>query len=95
MNTPIFFSRVNGLVTVCGSDQLVSDYINLSVASPNTPVETSFGETLTGNNLSIYNMDPEEIVTAYKDTVGQLKAAFIFHIRNQQVSVEFCITYLL
>lgn len=85
VNTPIFFSRVNGLVTVSSSDQLVSDYMNISVMSPNTPIDSSFNEFATGNNLSIYNIDPEEILTAYKDTIGQLKAAFIFHIRNQQV----------
>ncbi|XP_018569025.1 nuclear pore complex protein Nup133 [Anoplophora glabripennis] len=94
VNTPIFFSRVNGLVTVSSSDQLVSDYMNLSMTAPNTPVETSFSEPVTGNNLSVYNMDPEEILTAYKDTVGQLKAAFIFHIRNQQAAYQDILTEL-
>ncbi|KAJ8925587.1 hypothetical protein NQ315_009427 [Exocentrus adspersus] len=88
VNTPIFFSRVNGLVTVSGTDQLVSDYMNLSMTGPNTPVEASFSESAAGNNLSVYNMDPEEVLSAYKDTVGQLKAAFIFHIQNQQSAYQ-------
>ncbi|KAJ8941363.1 hypothetical protein NQ314_010426 [Rhamnusium bicolor] len=85
VNTPIFFSRINGLVTVSSNEQLVGDYMNLSMMGTSIPVET-FSEMVGVNNLSVYNMDPDEIFNAYKDTVGQLKAAFIFHIRNQQSS---------
>ncbi|CAH1116722.1 unnamed protein product [Phaedon cochleariae] len=86
VNTPVFFSRLNGLVAVCTNDQ-ISDFLNQSTTS-NTPIETSFNESTAVNNLSMYNLDPEEIYNAYKDTVGQLKAAFIFHIRNQQSAYQ-------
>ncbi|KAJ8938499.1 hypothetical protein NQ318_005163 [Aromia moschata] len=79
---------LNGLVTVCSNEQLLGDYMNVSVTGPNTPVEMSMSDSTAVNNLSVYVMDPEEVVSAYKDTVGQLKAAFIFHIRNQQSACQ-------
>ncbi|XP_057660912.1 nuclear pore complex protein Nup133 [Diorhabda carinulata] len=85
INTPVFFSRINGLIAVCSNDQ-ISDFINQSMTS-NTPVETSFNETAV-NNLSVYVIDPQEIHSAYKDTMSQMKAAFIFHIRNQQSAYQ-------
>lgn len=47
-----------------------------------------FNETLAmqANNLTLYNLEPEDILTAQKDTVGQLKAAFLFHAKGQPVS---------
>lgn len=81
INTPIFFSRLNGLVAVASNEQ-IGDY---SVLTPGTPVETSFNESLAVNQLSVYNLDPEEMYNAHKDSLGQLKAALIFHIKNQQV----------
>lgn len=84
MNTPVFFSRLNGLIAVFGNEQ-IGDYLSQSLALATPPVETSFNDSFVTNNLSVYNIDPDEICNAYKDTVGQLKAAFIFHIRNQQV----------
>lgn len=86
INAPVFFSRINGLIAVCSNDQ-ISDFMNQSM-TPNTPVETSFNENLGINNLTVYNIDPEEIYNAYKDPIGQLKAAFIFHIRNQQSAYQ-------
>ncbi|XP_044263471.1 nuclear pore complex protein Nup133 [Tribolium madens] len=82
VNTPIFFSRNHGLVAIASND--MSNDLNLSLTCPNTPVDTSFNDNVVVNNLSIYNMDPEEISVVYKDTVSQLKAAFIFRIQNQE-----------
>lgn len=81
VNTPIFFCRNNGLVAV-SSNELGSDLTSLNLTS-NTAIETSFNESIVTNNLSVYNMDPEEICSSYKDTLSQLKAAFIFHLKNQ------------
>ncbi|KAG5890186.1 hypothetical protein JTB14_010650 [Gonioctena quinquepunctata] len=86
VNTPVFFSRINGLVAVCSNDQ-ICDFLN-QTAGPGTPVETSFNESVAVNNLSVYNIDPDEMYSAHKDTVGQMKAAFIFHIRNQQSAYQ-------
>lgn len=77
----MFFSRLNGLVAVYSNEQ-IGDYLSQSMTINTPPAETSF------NDLSVYNMDPEEICSAYRDTMGQLKAAFIFHVRNQQVHIE-------
>ncbi|XP_023018139.1 nuclear pore complex protein Nup133 [Leptinotarsa decemlineata] len=86
VNTPVFFSRLNGLVAVCGNDQ-ICDFLNQTAGS-GTPIETSFNESVAVNNLSVYNIDPDEIFNAHKDTIGQMKAAFIFHIRNQQSAYQ-------
>ncbi|XP_044746474.1 nuclear pore complex protein Nup133 [Coccinella septempunctata] len=79
VNTPIFFLKNNGLVSVIGSD--MSSDLNLSMA--NASLEQSMNETTGVNNLSVYHLDPMEIYNAYTDTLGQMKAAFIFHIKNQ------------
>lgn len=83
----IFFSRNYGLVCVYNNEDIGITDINLSLAtSTNTQAEASISETVAGN-LSLYTLDPEEIMAAYRDTLGQLKAAFIFHVQNQQVCV--------
>lgn len=85
VNTPIFFSRNHGLVSVSNNDPIVD--LNASMVSIGTPLETTFNESVAGN-LSVYNMDADELYNTYKDTVNQLKAAFIFHIKNQQVKLQ-------
>ncbi|CAH0552008.1 unnamed protein product [Brassicogethes aeneus] len=83
VNTPVFFSRNNGLVSVSGND-FAGDLLNLSVTACNTPLEGSFNESIAvTNNLSVYNMDPEEFAPTSLDTQGQLKAAFICHVQKQ------------
>ncbi|VEN43093.1 unnamed protein product [Callosobruchus maculatus] len=98
--TPVFFSKLHGLVSVCSntcaSGDQTADFLNHS--GPMTPTaESSFvNEALSTavNNLSVYNLDPEEVYNAYKDTVGQLKAAFIFHIKNQKSAYQEIISEL-
>lgn len=90
VNTPVFFSRLSGLVAVYGNEQ-IGDYLSQSMAIATPPTDTSFNDSFVANNLSVYNVDPDEIASAYKDTIGQLKAAFIFHIRNQQVIERYLI----
>lgn len=79
VNTPVFFSRIHGLVAVAGNE--MANDLNLSTS---ILAETSISDNVVVNNLSIYNMDPEEMSNTYKDTLSQLKAAFIFCIRNQE-----------
>lgn len=59
--------------------------LNASNVTINTPTDTSFTESAAGN-LTLYHLDPDDIYNAYKDTIGQFKAAFIFYIKKQQVS---------
>lgn len=84
VNTPIFFLKNNGLVSVIGSD--LSSDLNLSMA--NASLEQYVNETNGANNLSVYHLDPMEIYNAYTDTLGQIKAAFIFHIKNQMSACQ-------
>ncbi|XP_076262413.1 nuclear pore complex protein Nup133 isoform X2 [Rhynchophorus ferrugineus] len=77
---PLFFSRHYGLVSITSTSLDTS----ISFSAPVTSLETSFNDqSLAANNLSVYHMDPYEIYTAHRDTASQLKAAFIFHVKNQ------------
>lgn len=59
--------------------------LNVSMVSlNNTHIESSINESAIGN-LSVYNLDADEIYHAFKDTVSQMKAAFIYHMKKQQV----------
>lgn len=80
-NIPVFFSRNNGLIAVFANDSL-ADY-SLNVTSGTTKLDTSSIED--ANNLTLYHLDPDEIYSAMKDTESQMKAAFIFYAKNQQV----------
>lgn len=84
VNTPIFFSRNNGLVAVT-SNEFSAD-LNSSLMGPNASMDIN--DVTLGANLSVYNMDPMEIYNAFTDTKGQLKAAFIFHLKNQQSACQ-------
>ncbi|KRT80936.1 hypothetical protein AMK59_5243, partial [Oryctes borbonicus] len=80
----IFFSRNHGLISVCNNDDIGVTDMNLTAATmTSTQIDmTLMTDTLAGN-LSLYCLDPEEIISAYKDTLGQFKAAFIFHVQNE------------
>lgn len=79
MNTPIFFSRNHGLVSVSSNE--LND-LNLSLNATISVADVSVNEQNNGN-LTLYNLDPEDMLNAYKDTIGQLKAAFIFYVQNK------------
>ncbi|KAH1023482.1 hypothetical protein HUJ04_012680 [Dendroctonus ponderosae] len=82
LNVPIFFSRQHGLVSVIASD---ADRCTLGASSLvlDTGSGTDQSCSAGGQNLSLYQLDPHEIYTAHQQTDGQLKAAFIFHVKNQ------------
>jgi nuclear pore complex protein Nup133 len=88
-NIPLFFSRNHGLVCVTSSD-FEPDFLNSSVSSevfsPITASDASmsiFSPNVTNvGNLTMYDLDPEEIYDTSKDTVSQLKAAFIYHLKR-------------
>lgn len=84
---PIFFSRNHGLVCVYGNNDLGIPDLNLTTTTTNTQLDASLINETVAGNLSLYTLDPEEVMSAYKDTLGQLKAAFIFHVKNQQVRI--------
>ncbi|XP_001847396.2 nuclear pore complex protein Nup133 [Culex quinquefasciatus] len=94
-NTALFFSKIHGLVVVTPSDfEPNSEVFNSSVSSdvfnPNISVNDSVfisqsifaPATTNAGNLVLYDLDPEEISSADKDHVSQLKAAFIYHIKR-------------
>lgn len=101
-NTALFFSKIHGPVVVTPSDfEPSSEVFNSSVSSdvfnPNISVNDSAfiaqsifaPATTNAGNLVLYDLDPEEISSAEKDNVSQLKAAFIYYIkRNTPASNE-------
>lgn len=83
-NIPLFFSRLHGLVCVAASDFDTTDILNSSeILSPS--FDQSFAQSPNVTNagyLTMYELDPEEIYNSNKDTISQLKAAFIYHLKK-------------
>ncbi|KAF5280860.1 hypothetical protein FQR65_LT03009 [Abscondita terminalis] len=82
VNTPIFFLRNNGLVSISHNDS----GMDFNISSSMTHVESLNDSGL--GNLSVYNMDPEEMYNTYKNTISKIKAAFIYHMKNQKVACQ-------
>ncbi|XP_055536307.1 nuclear pore complex protein Nup133 [Wyeomyia smithii] len=98
-NMALFFSKIHGMVIVTPSDfEPNSEVFNSSVSSdvfnPNVSVnDTVFinqsifaPATTNAGNLIMYDLDPEEIGNIDKDSVSQLKAAFIYHIKRNNTA---------
>lgn len=86
-NTPVFFSQNHGLVAVYTSDNAGNDLTKSFMDMPDTSMNDSkMNDMSMVGNLSLYNIEPEEVMTAQKDIIGQLKAAFILFIKKQHVS---------
>lgn len=84
--TPVFFSQNHGLVAVYSGDGTMQE--RSFMENPDISMnETKIQDTSLIGNLTLYSIDPEDILTANKDTLGQLKKAFLFFIQKQQVRV--------
>lgn len=86
-NIPVFFSRNQGLLAIYPVDQAMHD-VSLSRTVLDNSVDKwmPFDETLSvqHTNLSLYNLEPQDMLATQKDTISQLKAAFLYHVKNQQ-----------
>lgn len=91
-NIPLVFSRSHGLVAISPSDFDQSDFLNSSF-SPDVITSPALSESLNqtvistnittiGNNLMMYDLDPNEIYNDSKDSNSHLKAAFIYHLKR-------------
>lgn len=94
-NLPLFFSRMHGMVCVTPSDfepDYLSNSVNVSmtnvslmseVLSPIVDASSILSpQTTNAGNLTLFDLDPEEIRERNKDAVSQLKAAFIYHLKR-------------
>lgn len=96
-NMPIFFSKNYGHICITATD-FEPDFMNLSIASDSpyqmrsmttadlgatAMLSQSMSTTLHNVNLSMYELDPDEMQQEGSDVVDQLKAAFIFHLKGQ------------
>ncbi|KAK4884014.1 hypothetical protein RN001_000285 [Aquatica leii] len=82
VNTPIFFLRNHGLVTISHNDAGTDFNISTSIANVESLNDSGLG------NLSVYNMDAEEIYNTYKTTISKMKAAFIYHLKKQKSACQ-------
>jgi nuclear pore complex protein Nup133 len=96
-NMPLFFSLLNGIVCVTPSDfadEFINASVNISMSqsmvvdyapAPISQHENSSilapGTTNVGN-LTMFDLDPEEIRERNKDAVSQFKASFIYHLKR-------------
>lgn len=85
VNNPIFFSRNHGLVVITSND-LGNDF-NTSMNVSASVTNTSFSELPSGN-LTMFNLDPEEMQSSYNAPKDQLKTAFLFHLKNQNTACQ-------
>jgi nuclear pore complex protein Nup133 len=101
---PLFFSRVHGVVCVTPSDfaedffnnsTMNASAINASeVFSPQTTAAAMDASSILAptttnvGNLTMYDLDPEEIRERSKDSVSQFKAAFIYHLKRNSAMCQ-------
>ncbi|XP_055389232.1 nuclear pore complex protein Nup133 [Condylostylus longicornis] len=90
---PLFFTRAHGLVCVSPSDFDSNDYINNSDIFTPGILSESFNQSIISpnitsinmGNLTMYDLDPDEIFKANKDEISQMKAAFVYHLKRNTV----------
>ncbi|EDW30446.1 GL18034 [Drosophila persimilis] len=105
---PLFFSRTHGLVSITPGDFDANELHNMSTG--NTPdlfkpaMLGSFSApdqsaltavTDSRNNLHMFELDPDELYSDRRDKVGQLKAAFVYHLKRNNSMVKTIIGELL
>ncbi|XP_033243531.1 nuclear pore complex protein Nup133-like [Drosophila miranda] len=105
---PLFFSRTHGLVSITPGDFDANELHNMSTC--NTPdlfepamlgsfsaPDQSALSAVTGssNNLHMFELDPDELYSDRRDEVGQLKAAFVYHLKRNNSMVKTIIGELL
>ncbi|KAL9894750.1 LOW QUALITY PROTEIN: nuclear pore complex protein Nup133 [Glossina fuscipes fuscipes] len=95
---PLFFSRRHGLVSITPGDFDNSELPNNTwttsevfspAAEANLKEQTITSATSTSNidenNLYMYELDPDSIYSEFKDDVSQLKAAFIYRLKKNDM----------
>ncbi|XP_022210631.2 nuclear pore complex protein Nup133 [Drosophila obscura] len=103
---PLFFSRTHGLVSITPGDFDSNELHNMSTcntpdlfapasfnASFNAPDQSAM--TASSNNLHVFELDPEELYSDLSDEVGQLKAAFVYHLKRNNNMVKTIVGELL
>lgn len=96
-NIPLFFSKLHGFVSVSPSD-FDPDFLNSSEMFNQSgfALETSqfmndsiiSASTTNIVNLTMYDLDPNEIYNDNKDLVSKLKAAFVYHLKRNTVKCK-------
>lgn len=94
--TAIFFSRMNGFVSVTMTDVDNTDCMNNSMVSeaPDYHVASQTFHNDTVTNLTVYDIDPDDL-QKLQDSISQIKAAFIYHLKQMPAKCSGIINQLL
>jgi nuclear pore complex protein Nup133 len=81
---PLFFSRLHGFLTIGSPSDFDVDSFNFSAMSESDIGDVDkFSPSITNaGNLTMYELNPDEIYEENKDAVNKLKAALIYHIKR-------------
>ncbi|CAG9565128.1 unnamed protein product [Danaus chrysippus] len=91
----LVFTRRHGVLLLRTADHAGQQHapcINYSSAPPrrrslcDTPLGSPCPSDVLDGNLTLYEIDPNEVVAISGDAVGKLKSAFLYHVRGQQAS---------
>ncbi|KAK6635816.1 hypothetical protein RUM44_001070 [Polyplax serrata] len=91
-NTPVLFSKVHGLVSVVPSDSSRLDSTNMSVSDIAT-VDQSTSLLAEQMNVTISDFELEDLSLS-KDSIVQLKVAFLYFVRRNNEMAENIVTSL-
>jgi nuclear pore complex protein Nup133 len=80
---PLFFSRLHGFLTIGSPSDFDVDSFNFSMSESEMGDVDKFSPSITNvGNLTMYELNPDEICEENKDAVNKLKAALIYHIKR-------------
>lgn len=98
INTPLFFSKNHGLITLIGLNDFNNTHQDLNnssimasdgLVSHNDSMSYSYAASESNiGTLTVYDLDPHEISVTHTNSVGQLKAAFLFYIKKHSMACD-------
>ncbi|XP_026315201.1 nuclear pore complex protein Nup133 [Hyposmocoma kahamanoa] len=74
---PLLFSKKHGVLVLTTAESLAP-----TPSMCDSPMESPCPSDMYDGNLSLYEIDPNEVSTVTFDACGKLKTAFLFHLRR-------------
>ncbi|XP_073950961.1 nuclear pore complex protein Nup133-like [Choristoneura fumiferana] len=74
---PLLFSRKHGVLVLTAAEG-----ISTNVSMCESPMGSPCPSDMYDGNLSLYEIDPNEVSMVTTDACGKLKTAFLFHVRR-------------
>ncbi|XP_066593314.1 nuclear pore complex protein Nup133 [Prorops nasuta] len=93
--TPVLFTKNVGLVSITPTDISSQDFINTSYSDVNASMDYSQNATLTIDNFSSLISNEElQNMSHSKESIAQLRAAFMFSLRQNKMQCEQILSHL-